>query len=573
MKQKRLLTGLAVCGILSAAVPRQLSAAALSLNDVQHLVRALTVQGGMTEHDDFNGDGRVNAIDLALMKRALLSEQAETGEVRTLTVPASAESVKLIGRTVRQDGTVWLVQSGAAAECTVTASSASVTIAGDGNVRSDAKYRPRYGVYVDGELVKDVVMDEEEQTVELFSGSQQRTATVKVIHLSEANNGAVGVKSYTVTSSAAEPVRPTEKKRLTVEFIGDSITCAYGVEAESQYVGFETATENFTLSYAYRAAELLDADYSAVCYSGYGIISGYTGDGMANTDSLLPDYYEYVGRPEAYRTAWDFAAHPVDAIVVNLGTNDDSYAKDDLETRGAAFGEQYAAFLKQIRQKNPDAAIICTLGIMGCQELYPYIEAAVQSVGDPKITCYESQTHNIQQDGIGADWHPSPKTHELNSYIIADKICEALGIESKKIGIDLAADGEYGAEIDKDSGANGWPYFSDWDKSLNVNMSAPGSRPEDVTAYVRGLNLPAGEYELSFRATPSAGCAIPYAVRSMADPDTVYCSGRMNADGSEETVLKAFSMPEAAENCEIVFLLGEMNGQITFRNVTLYKRG
>ena len=570
MKKRRLTAVFTACGVLSlTAVP--LIAAALSLTDVQHLADALTAKEQVNAADDFNRDGHVNAVDLTLMKRSLL--YAETGEVTTQTIPASAETVRLIGRTLAKDGTVWLVQSGSAAECTVTGTEASVTIAGDGNVYSDPKYRPRYGVYVDGELVKDVVMDEREQTVTLFSGSSQRSAAVRVIHLSEANNGAVGVKSYTVTSSSAKPVKPTAKKDLTIEFIGDSLTCAYGVEAESQYVGFETATENFTLSYAYRAAELLNADYSAVCYSGYGIISGYTGQDRPNTDSLLPECYAYVGKPEDYRTAWDFASNPVDAVFINLGTNDDSYAKYDIDTRGPSFQKEYAAFLKQVRQKNPDAPIVCTLGIAGCLELYPYIEAAIREVGDPKISCYESAPQNSERDGIGADWHPSPKTHELNAYIAADKLCEALGIASDKIGLDLAADGEYGAEIDQSSGANGWPYFSEWDKSLNVNMSAAGSRPEDATAYVRGIDLPAGDYELSFRAAPPEGCPVPYAVRSMADADTVYCSGTMQADGTEQTVLKAFTMPQAAKDCEIVFLLGEMTGQITFRDVTLYKRG
>lgn len=568
MKKRRLTAVFTACGVLSVtAVP--LIAAALSLTDVQHLADALIARAQITAADDFNSDGHVNAVDLTLMKRALL--YAETGEAVTQTVPASAETAKLIGRTLAKDGTLWLVQSGSAAECTVTGTAASVTVAGDGNVNADPKYRPRYGVYVDGKLVRDVVMGEREQTVELFSGSSQRSAVVKVIHLSEANNGAVGVKSFTVTSAAAKPVRPTAQKKLKVEFIGDSITCAYGVEAESQYVSFETGTENFTLSYAYRAAELLDADYSAVSYSGYGIISGYTGDGTANTGSLLPDCYEYIGKPDAYRTAWNFAANPVDAVFINLGTNDDSYAKHDLETRGPVFQKEYAAFLKQVRQKNPDAVIVCTLGIMGCQELYPFIEAAVNAAGDPKISCYESQAQNSQQDGIGADWHPSPKTHERNAYIAADKLCEALGIESSKTGIDFAADGEYGAEINTDSGANGWPYFSEWDKSLNVNMSAAGSRPEDATAFVRGLDLRAGEYALSFTADPPADCTIPYAVRSREHPETVYCSGSMQGTGSEETVEKAFAIPDAAEDCEIVFLLGTMTGQITFRNVTLCK--
>ncbi|MCR5304905.1 MAG: hypothetical protein K6E36_00170 [Oscillospiraceae bacterium] len=544
---------------------------AVSRKEVDRLVKSLTAAESISEADDQNQDGVVNAIDLTLMKRALLFPP-ESGAVTEQTVKEIETYTKVIGRTITKDGITWLVHSGSAVECTVTGREASVTIAGDKAVNSGEKSRPRYGVYVDGVLIKDVLMSEKEQTVQLFTGTRQRTATVKVMHLSEANNGAIGVKQFDVKSAAAEPVKPTPKKKLSVEFIGDSITCAYGVEAESQYVGFETGTENFSKSYAYLTAQFLDADYSAVSYSGYGIVSGYTSSGAANTSSLLPPVYENIAHQAIYAVPWDFASHPNDVVVVNLGTNDDSYAKHDLETRGKEYQAGYEAFLKTVRKCNPDAVIICTLGIMGCEELYPYLEAAVKAVGDAKTVCYQSPTQK-QSDGYGADWHPSPVTHQINAYILADKICEALGIASSKIGLDMAADGEYGAEIDKEHGANGWPYFSEWDKSMNVTMTAAGDSPEAAIAYVRNLSLPKGSYELSFRATPQKGIPLQYSVRSMTDHSKVYCTGRMNADGTEETVLKAFDMPEADTECEIVFFLGEMSTAVTFHEVTLFKRG
>lgn len=552
---------------LQAVLP--ITADAASGNDVRHLVKTLTTNGTMTKADDFNGDGIVNAIDLTLMKRAVLAEaNADTGEVRDQTVTAITEQTKLIGRTVTKEGVTWLVHSGSAVECTVTGVAASVTIEGDGNVRSDAKYRPRYGVYVDGELIKDVVMGESEQVVELFSGTAKRTATVKVMHLSEANNGAIGVKQFDVKSSAAKPVQPTAKKDLTIEFVGDSITCAYGVGADSQYVGFETATEDFSKSYAYLTAQLLDADYSAVSYSGYGIVSGYTSDGSKNEDSLVPPVYENVAKTSDYAVPWDFASHPVDAVFVNLGTNDDSYASKELETRAKEYQTKYLAFLKQIRKCNPDAAIICTLGIMGCQELYPYLEAAVKEFNDPKTSCYESPTHNITQDGIGADWHPSPITHEKNSYLAADHICKALGIPYSGVGLDFAADGEYGCDFDKSNGADGWPYFSDWNKSLNINISSGGKSPEEILGYVRNLNLTKGSYTLTFSVKGGEKAEIPYAVRSMKDPKVVYFEG-VCKDGKAS---EAFTMKADASDCEIVFPVGAVGGlNLTFENITLYK--
>ena len=568
MNRKRM--AFLTAAVLSAEAAIPLHAAAVSRKEVDHLLKALTVAAPPAAADDYNTDGCISAVDLTLMKRDLL-KSPDTGTPAAQSIPADAAHTKLIGRTLTANGVTWLVHSGSAVECTVTATEASVTIAGDSAVHADVKYRPRYGIYVNDELIQDVVLGEEEQVVPLFTGSKQQTVTVKIMHLSEANNGAVGVKQFDVLSSAAEPVKAVPAKSLSIEFIGDSITCAYGVEAETQYVGFETGTENFSKSYAYLTAQLLDADYSAVSYSGYGIVSGYTSDGSRQEGSLVPPVYGKIAKQSPYAVPWDFAAHPSDVIVVNLGTNDSSYASKDIETRGPEYQAEYASFLKEIRQNNPDAAVICMLGIMGGNELYPYLEAAVQEVGDEKITCYQAPTQK-QDDGYGADWHPSAKTHQLNAYLLADKICTAIGRESSKIGIDLAADGEYGVDIDKESGANAWPYFSEWDKSLNVNVSAPGTSPESITAYVRNLNLPAGSYELSFNAAPQKGIAVGYAVRSMHHPEMVYCTGTMNTDGAEETVLKAFDMPDADDSCEIVVFIGETSSPITFRNVTLYKR-
>ena len=202
---------------------------------------------------------------------------------------------------------------------------------------------------------------------------------------------------------------------------------------------------------------------------------------------------------------------------------------------------------------------------MGCAELYPYIEAAIKEVGDSKITCYESPVQDMNK--LGADWHPSPQTHEKNAYLLADKIAEVLGRPSDKIGIDLAAESKLESKIDTESGANAWPYYAEWNRSMNVNISASGNSPESVMVYVPNLTLPAGKYELNFKAEGLKG-EIPYVVRSMSDPEKIYTSGITDA----ETTLKAFDLNEPAEDAEIVFMIGEQTGSITFSEVTLYKR-
>ena len=573
MKTKHKIISGTLALLLALNVTPQLCAAAADASDVKQLSSSLLTGEKLTEAQDLNADKVINAVDLTLMKRALL--EGADGALTKHTVQANADTSKLIGRTLISDGITWLPQSGSAVECTVTGTEASVTIAGDGHVFSNEQYRPRYGVYVDGELVKDVVMNEKEQVVPLFSGTEQRTATVKVMHLSEAMNGAVGVRQFDVTSTKEKPVRPTAKKALSIEFIGDSITCAYGVGASDASQSFSTATEDFSKSYAYLTAELLDADYSVVGYSGYGIVSGYTSSGEINQSSLVPPVYEQVSKLSDYAVQWDFAAHPNDVVVLNLGTNDDTYCKQDLDARGAEYQKKYLAFLGKIRECNPDALVICTVGIMGCEEMYPFLEAAVKEFADEKVICYLSPTQNGQVDGLGADWHPSAKTHQQNAALLADKIAQALGIPYARIGVDFAADAVYGADVDDTNGASAWPYYAEWNKSLNVNISAGGTAPEEITAYVRNLVLPKGSYALSFDIKGAENKKIACIVQSIEDDRfRRVMEGEMKIAGSPASFSFPFdvSTVNADREYEVLFLLGDIgSANLTFENLKVTK--
>lgn len=530
----------AFCAAITAAAAIStpvLSAKDYNASDLRTLGSALLGNAPLKEEQDVNNDGKINSLDLSLIRKSFRS----TGVFTNSSYPATKENVKFIGRNLFRDNVTWLIQSGSAIEFTVNAKSAEITLAGDSGIENGADLAPRYAVIVDDEIILDETMTEKEKTVSLFSGDSARLAKVKVIHLSEANNGAVGVSAIKVNSDVKAPVNPTPESDLRIEFIGDSITCGYGVEGETAYEGFKTTTENFMKSYAYLTAQKLGAEYSAVCYSGHGIISGYSNDGTINADSLVPPYYEQYSKKSDYSEKWDFESAPNDVVVINLGTNDSSYIKGDTE-RSETYAEQYAEFLKTVRRCNPDAYIICTLGTMGGEELYPYIQKAIEQfqseTGDERITSYLSTVQDFNADGVGSDWHPSAKTQQKSAYVLADQICQALGIESDQIGLDAAANAEYSININKESGANAATYFSDYDKSYWVNIVTGGTSPESVEILVSGISLKKdGQYHLSFSCTAPEGTEIPIAVTD-SDGKTVYFSDTFKSNG-EKTPFEA----------------------------------
>ena len=544
----------------------------VNINDAYVLSAGLLGREKLSDSGDVDGNGSTDCSDLAMLKRFMLTQE-QGGDPITADYYATSENVKLVGRTLTSNNVTWLVQSGSAAEFTVTGTEASVTLAGDGCVYSDEKYRPRYAVYLDGELLTDALLSKTELVVPLFSGSTQRTSTVKVIHLSEANNGAIGVRKLSVTSSAAKPVRPTEKKKLQIEFIGDSITCAYGVEGKDQYESFSTATENFTKSYAYLTAQQLDADYSAVSYSGHGIISGYT-SGPINTDSLVPDCYNLVGKLADYAKPWNFTDNENDVVVINLGTNDSSYLSKDMEGRSADFVNGYADFLGDVRSLNPDSYIICTVGTMGCEDVYPLIEQAIVKYksgnNDLKISSYLSTVQD-QANGLGADWHPSEKTQQLSAYVLADKICQVLGMPSDRIGLDAAADAKYSMVLNKEIGANASDYFG-YGKTYWINIVEGGEKPEDIKGIIDGISLIPGEYKLEFEITTAGALSVPYALQHKGGSGAEYCSGTIDGPVESEHITHTFRVSESDDECELAFLLGGVDRfSTTISNVSLFK--
>ena len=346
----------------------------------------------------------------------------------------SYDYVKPLGRTaIADDGSLWLVHSGTGAEFTFNGTKASITMEGDSNASPSAEGNlARIAIYVNGERVVDDTIDAAEKTYTVFESQEAAECDVKIVKLSEAGNSTCGIKSIEVTSE--EPIRPAEKKERFIEFIGDSITCGYGVDDEYRDHHFSTATEDVTKTYAYKTAEKLNADYSMVSMSGHGIISGYTTGAKVPTQ-VIPKLYSKLGSSggmyngkSAITMAWDFTGYTPDAIVINLGTNDSSYVKRN-EEKTEEFRAAYVEFLKKIRSSNPDAVIFCTLGIMG-NDLYPAIEHAVSDytgeTGDTKVTAMMFDVQD-QNDGIAADWHPSEKTHEKAAEKLSAYISEYMG--------------------------------------------------------------------------------------------------------------------------------------------------
>jgi lysophospholipase L1-like esterase len=256
---------------------------------------------------------------------------------------------------------------------------------------------------------------------------------VRIVKYTESYYAATGIRNITLEKEDREvESEPTKKRKHFVQIIGDSITCGYGVEASGAEESFCTATENPFKAYAVKACRELKYDYELVSRSGIGIVSIYTGDGVKNTDDfLMPELYPYKDRflarkngkePEEY----EFKRKP-DLIVINLGTNDYSYTKDD-PIRIEEFKDKYFEFVKTIRHMCPTAKITLAVGIMG-QELFPAIKEVAEKMKDYGTHKVEALLFPAQEgeiDGYGADWHPSEVTQAKEAEVFKNYLTYAM---------------------------------------------------------------------------------------------------------------------------------------------------
>lgn len=345
-------------------------------------------------------------------------ESAAQKELSLREYVPSSEYVRYMGRTYLDASGLLLSYSGSGFEFYCEGTYAEITLSADFQGISRGR-EPRYAVFVDGKTVYDEILTADKT---LHLTVSENGSVVRFVKLSEGMYSSFYVSKLALYGRS--DIEPTEKRDLSIEFIGDSITCGYGIDAGS--VGtFSTATENFTKTYAYLTAENLGADCSALCYSGYGVYSGYTSGGR-NYSVILPEYEKAYYTDE--NASWSFAENQKDIIVINLGTNDASYCSGSTYLRGQ-FILSYKELLRAVREKNPDAFILCILGDMN-NSMFSSIENAVgefqKETGDSRVFAF-TVDFKMGENEIVIDGHPGEESNKIAADCLTAKIKEIIG--------------------------------------------------------------------------------------------------------------------------------------------------
>lgn len=344
---------------------------------------------------------------------------------------ADENHARVLGRSIFRDNIRYLSWSCSGVEFLFTGSKLTAEIWTDW-VRDEPWkdiFQCYAAVFVDGEEIprKRFALESGTNSYTIFESDVPSTVKIKILKLSEAAFSKMGIVSLSADGEIS-PAKPLKRK---FEFIGDSITCGFGIEGKSAEEGFRTETENSYITYGAEVAKAFNADFNLISWSSIGVYSSDCKEDAEkpNDGWIMPMLYDYadigiegtLGISE--HILWDFESFVPDVIFVNLGTNDMSFTKG-ISERVRAFKEAYKKFILHIREKNPTAEIFCILGMMG-GELCPAIEEAAVEINDKKVRALRLD-EQLEADGIGSEKHPNFVTHK--------KAAEKIIAEIKRTG-------------------------------------------------------------------------------------------------------------------------------------------
>lgn len=288
----------------------------------------------------------------------------------------------------------------------------SFNFSGTGFILSFGSYsaeEPAYvKVFLDGIEQRFAISTGKEKII--YENLAEKRHRITVIRITE---GAVPLlfKDLVLLGMDQKLMAPPFDKPRKIEFIGDSITCGYGVISNPSESSYHTFQQDSTMTYAYFTAKELEADAHYESISGKGIVCNCNGE----KDYELPLFFEHASQT---KEPWDFTRWVPNIVIINAGTNDAAGAIAD-----TAFTEATANFLKQIRSKYSNAHIIWVYGMIN-DKYTAAIKSAVREMSqtDEKVHFLYVDSINQMTGETGANGHPNTRANMRVSKLLVKKI-------------------------------------------------------------------------------------------------------------------------------------------------------
>ncbi len=335
---------------------------------------------------------------------AVTTPEETTTEAPAVTTPAPdpyekqsydlgevAEQIKITGRSK-------IVGDGILVNWSASGIEFNADCKGDVILRIQGNGTAKYSVFVDGEHTSDIYMGNVAMNYTIAKNLPEGVHNFRLVKLTDPETVE---KFVLLTVNGTLNTRPADKE-LYIEFLGDSVTCGYGLGTKQSGSYDNDATK----SWAYLVAQELNCDYSLVCVGGIGVVAS-TADrhGTLVMNDLYPNNF-----CKDSSKAYEPERKP-DYVVVGLNTN-------DLYRVNASMKDQYCekanALLDSIKRiYGDDIKIIWMSGLMDNPGLPDtWISEILNSRGGAK-TGYAYTTGIKNMSGINN--HPTAEGQKANA--------------------------------------------------------------------------------------------------------------------------------------------------------------
>lgn len=340
---------------------------------------------------------------------------------------AECGKIKIHGRTAKGENSNYIFWSDSGIEFNIKASSAYL------NVECDfSGYEQWLTLEINGALISRFKLNKGENRLCLMNMmSADNVKNVKVLRDSQPF-GYNGECLRFVSLETDGELIDVDEPKLRLEFYGDSITSGEGtVGARSDY-DFCTSYISAYNSYPRMLSREYGADIQVMSQCGWGVVSSWDNNPGCSVPSKFFEVCSAIdsGAPmgKAAYEPYDFTKFNPDAVIINLGTNDNTAFRMDgqKQSDGSVFKQDKdkpedlqrfvdaaKKFLKNIRSKRENAVIVWSVGIIAADFTADLIKQAVDEYitesGDNN-TYFLPLTH-MSDDEFGSRSHPGLAAH------------------------------------------------------------------------------------------------------------------------------------------------------------------
>ena len=188
---------------------------------------------------------------------------------------------------------------------------------------------------------------------------------------------------------------------MRLEFVGDSLTTGEGIVGAREETDWISALVSGSQTWSRIASSRLNAVSCAVSQSGWGVCSGWDGD----LTHIVPAWYE--------KTV-PLRKRDVDAVIVNLGTNDTAAIQSGFISV-QDFERAALKFAQTLRCCHPGAKLVWAYGMLG-DFLRPQLEQILSRLDD----AYYLPLPPMTEETIGSRQHPGPLCHQAAAQVTVD---------------------------------------------------------------------------------------------------------------------------------------------------------